>query len=124
MERTTGKTMDCYIEFFSFGDAQAAISRLQHGRDFEGRGLRLGDRHVEVSLCSQAELMEAMFPKAKNVEWHMQVPMVLEETDPFLTGFTGFLTGEELVMMVKYAEQPHRVSVILTNPLLDEHCRF
>ena len=64
--------------------------------------------------------MEAMFPKAKNVEWHMQVPMILEETDPFLTGFTGFLTGEELVMMVKYAEQPHRVSIIFSTYLLYE----
>ena len=110
MERSTGKTMDCYVEFFSVGDAQAAINKLHRQRDEGNRYLRLQDRHVEVEISSQEALMKELFPRAKNVRWKGQAPLIVETNEPYNSGFKAFVTAEELVMLVKHAEQPQRVS--------------
>ena len=110
MERTTGKTMDCYVEFLSVSEAQSVVNRLV----YRGQPLRLGkhphDRVVNVAMSSQDELMKQLFPRAKNVVWTGGKPVVRESDEPFNTGFKTFITGEELVMMGKHAEQPYRVS--------------
>ena len=109
--------MECFVEFFSYGDASAAVNKLIRGREQEGRHLKLGDRHVDVELSSQEALMKELFPRARNVEWKGARPTIVKSDDPFDSGFKGFLSGEDTVMMVKYAEQPHRVS----NPFV-YHC--
>lgn len=110
MDRSTGKTMDCYVEFFSVGDAQATLNKLTS----RGHSLKLGtpphDRVVGVELSTQEALLKELFPRAKNVVWRNGKPVIEESTEPFNTGFKAFVTGEELVMMVRHAEQPHRVS--------------
>lgn len=106
MDRLTGKTMDCYIEFFSVGDAQAAVN----GKTRLGNIHKLGDRVAEVGMSSQDELMKELFPKAKQVEWDGGIPIIIETDEPFNSGFKSFVTGEELVMLVKHAEFPQRVS--------------
>lgn len=106
MDRTNGKTMDCYVEFFSHGDAQAAFNKCL----LRGNQLRLGDRVVDVAMSSQDELLREMFPKAKNVEWSHGRPIVRESSDPYNSGFKAFVTNEELLQLVSYAEKPHRVS--------------
>lgn len=106
MDRLTGKTMDCYVEFFSVGDAQAAVNaktRLGHIH-------KLGDRVAGIDMATQDELLRQLFPKAKNVEWDSGVPRVLEPDEPYNTGFKGFVTQEEMVMLTKHAEFPQRVS--------------
>lgn len=109
MERTTGKTMDCYVEFLSIYDAQSTVNRLV----YRGQPLRLGthphDRVVNVAMTSQDELMKQLFPRAKNVIWTGGKPVIQTSNEPFNTGFKSFIIGEELVMMSKHAEQPHRV---------------
>ena len=62
--------------------------------------------------------MKELFPRARNVEWNGARPTIVKSDDPYNSGFKGFLTGEDTVMMVKYAEQPHRVSVSLCSMLL------
>jgi hypothetical protein len=109
MDRLTGKTMDCYIEFFSVGDAQAAVN----AKTRLGNIHKLGDRVAEVGMSSQDELMKELFPKAKQVEWDSGVPIIIETDEPFNSGFKSFVTGEELVMLVKHAEFPQRVSFSL-----------
>ncbi|KAL8755900.1 MAG: hypothetical protein Q9184_004662 [Pyrenodesmia sp. 2 TL-2023] len=104
MDRTNGKTMDCYVEFFSHGDAQAAFNKCL----LRGNQLRLGDRVVDVCLSTQDELLKEMFPKAKNVEWSHGRPIVKDSTDPYNSGFKAFVTNEELLQLVSYAEKPHR----------------
>lgn len=115
MERTTGKTMDCYVEFLSVYEAQIAVNQLV----YRGHPLRLGnpphDRVVNVTMSSQDELMKQLFPRAKNVVWLNGKPVIHASNEPFNTGFKTFITGEELVMMCKHAEQPHRVSVLARN---------
>lgn len=110
MDRSTGKTNDCYVEFFSTGDAQAAVNRLL----FRGHQLKLGtapnDRIVTVEVSSQDVLLKELFPRAKNVSWKDGKPVVEDTNEPFNTGFKAFITGEEMVMLVRHAEQPHRVS--------------
>lgn len=113
MERVTSKTLDVYIEFISFSEAANAVQRFDTNR-IGGRGGRLGERHVEVELSSQEELMKQLFPKAKNVKWHGSKPEIIahDETDKYNSGFQGFVSREELVMLVKHVENPQRVSAL------------
>lgn len=119
MDRSTGKTNDCYVEFFSTGDAQAAVNKLH----LRGHQLKLGnapnDRIVTVEMSSQDVLLKELFPRAKNVLWKDGKPTVEEPDEPFNTGFKTFITGEEMVMLVRHAEQPHRVSA--PQYVLDSH---
>ena len=98
--------MDCYVEFFSYGDAQAALNKCL----LRGSQLRLGDRVVDVTMSSQDALLGELFPKAKNVEWKNGSPMIKESDEPYNTGFKNFVTNEELLQLVSHAEKPHRVS--------------
>ncbi|ESZ91616.1 hypothetical protein SBOR_8015 [Sclerotinia borealis F-4128] len=109
MERVTSKTLDAYVEFISFSEAANAVQRFDTNR-IGGRGGRLGQRHVEVELSSQEELMKQLFPKAKNVKWHGSKPEIIarDENDRYNSGFQGFVSREELVMLVKHVESPQR----------------
>ncbi len=62
MDRSTGKTMDCYVEFYSTPDARACANSLglrPHGQN------RIGDRVIDIHLSSQEDLLKELFPKAK-----------------------------------------------------------
>lgn len=110
MERVTSKTLDCYVEFINFGEAVAAVNRFETNRT-GGRGGRLGQRHVEVELSSQDALMKDLFPKAKNVSWKNGRPEIIptDLNDPYNSGFGGFISREEIVMLIKHVEAPQRV---------------
>ncbi|CAG8977943.1 hypothetical protein HYALB_00001823 [Hymenoscyphus albidus] len=109
MERVTSKTLDCYVEFTSVNEAIAAVDRFQSLK-MAGRSGRLGPRHVEVELSSQEDLMRQLFPKAKNVQWVGISPTIIpkDPNDKYNSGFQGFITNEELVMLVKHVEYPQR----------------
>ncbi|CAG8955948.1 hypothetical protein HYFRA_00008802 [Hymenoscyphus fraxineus] len=109
MERVTSKTLDCYVEFTSVNEAIAAVDRFQSLK-MAGRSGRLGPRHVEVELSSQEDLMRQLFPKAKNVKWVGISPTIIpkDPNDKYNSGFQGFISNEELVMLVKHVEYPQR----------------
>lgn len=111
MERVTSKTMDAYVEFVSVSEAITAVQRYENNR-LVGRGGRLGERHVDLEVVGHERLMKDLFPKAKNVRWDNAVPVVLptDPNDKYNSGFKGFVSSEELVMLVKHVETPHRVS--------------
>ena len=75
MDRSTGKTMDCFVEFFSTPDARACINSILLRSVSQNR---IGDRVVEVMLSGQEELMTELFPKAKNVKWQGAKPVIKE----------------------------------------------
>jgi hypothetical protein len=110
MERVTSKTLDCYVEFVNFNEAVSAVNRYETNRN-GGRSGRLGQRHVEVELSSQEALMQDLFPKAKNVTWNGSRPIIhpKDPNDIYNSGFQGFVSREELVMLVKHVEAPQRV---------------
>lgn len=108
MERSTGKTMDCYIEFATMKDAQATVERLNRVYD-AGSAPRMGSRHVDLELSTPAKLLKATFPRAKCIAWEDGNPVQLVNKDSWSTGFDGFLTDEELFCLTRLAEQPHRV---------------
>lgn len=112
MERVTSKTMDAFIEFVTEDDALNAVNRYDINRS-GGRGGRLGERHVELEVVGQEYLMKELFPKARNVHWHGARPEVhpIEPGEKYNSGFKGFVTREELVMLVKHVEVPQRVSL-------------
>lgn len=114
MERVTSKTLDAYVEFTSFDEAVAAVNRFEVNRT-GGRGGRLGQRHVEIELSSQDVLMKELFPKTKNVRWNGGVPIIAPTNpdDIYNSGFQGFISKEELVMLVKHVEAPQRVSSLV-----------
>ncbi|MDI1492632.1 MAG: hypothetical protein OHK93_004414 [Ramalina farinacea] len=110
MERATGKTQDCYVEFFSVHDAQAWVKVINSRGNV---GNRIGDRVLDVSLSSQDELLNQLFPRAKNVAWKDGHPTFEQSNDPYNTGFKTFISAEELQVMVRHAEQPHRSTYTL-----------
>ncbi|TVY81293.1 hypothetical protein LSUE1_G004001 [Lachnellula suecica] len=119
MERVTSKTLDCYVEFINLNEAVSAVNRFETNRT-GGRGGRLGQRHVEVELSSQEVLMKDLFPKAKNVHWVGGRPVITpkDPNDKYNSGFQGFVSKEELVMLSKHVEAPQRVK-LPTTPLPD-----
>ena len=113
MDRASGKTNDCYVEFFSTPDARACVNACNLRPN---GGLRIGDRVVEVEVSSQEELLKELFPRAKNVSWEAGRPRIIETQELFNTGFKSFVSAEELGCLVRHAEQPHRVSLPLFFP--------
>jgi hypothetical protein len=108
MERSTGKTMDCYAEFLTPADAEVTFKRISLQQE-SGRLPRLGNRHITVELSSQDALLRDLFPCAKCVAWEAGWPRLIPNTDPYCSGFQGFLTNEELLGIVRHAENSHRV---------------
>ncbi|KAI1006426.1 hypothetical protein K3495_g1797 [Podosphaera aphanis] len=124
MERVTSKTLDCYVEFVNFDEALNAVNRFDQGRS-GGRNGRLGQRYVEVEISNQQSLMQDLFPKAKNVQWiGTAIPTVKPKNpnDKFNSGFQGFLSKEELIMLVKHVEAPQRSSFAKENPQRPFEC--
>ena len=121
MERVTSKTMDAYVEFCTLEDAMRAVER--HVNNVVNcRPSRLGDRAVEVELSSQGSLMRDLFPLATGVIWDGATP----EFKPYNVNepwenFKGFIAEEEMIMLVKHVEVPHRVSftMLLFVPVAD-----
>ncbi|KAG9790382.1 hypothetical protein KCU88_g1295, partial [Aureobasidium melanogenum] len=109
MERSTGKTMDCYVEIVS---PEVAAEAWERGFSYGPcRYPKLGQRHVVVELSNQAELMRDLFPRARSVVWDQGkqgVPTTAQVIDPYSSGFAGFFTAEEMGGVVRHAENPQR----------------
>ncbi|KAJ5720019.1 hypothetical protein N7493_006897 [Penicillium malachiteum] len=107
MERSTGKTIDCFIELADPNSAAELVRWLNDGVHFT----RVGSRRADITASNQGELMKALFPKAKCVEWSIDGEPSIRERYPdemYSTGFTGFITQEELRCVLAYAEGPDR----------------
>lgn len=107
MERSTSKTMDCYVEL-KYNASAHTLARRHENAVLSGKHPKLGTRHVSVEVSSQDELLAELFPRAKKLEWCNGVPQILENEDPYSGGFTGFFTLEEMVGLVRHAEYPQR----------------
>ncbi|KAM0355655.1 hypothetical protein ACHAPU_000040 [Fusarium lateritium] len=108
MDRATSKTMDAFVEFVSMEDAMRCAEK-HHQNIQAGRISRLGERPVEVELSSQAALMQDLFPLARGVFWDGASPQILPHNpvEPW-ANFKGLISPEEMVMLVKHVEVPHR----------------
>ncbi|KAF3760054.1 hypothetical protein M406DRAFT_270108 [Cryphonectria parasitica EP155] len=108
MERVTNRTGDAYVEFMTMYDAAQTVEKHQRA-SAQGRPHRLGDRPVEMELSSQAALMRDLFPNARGILWDGATPHIqpLNPTEPWLS-FKGFITEEEMTMLVKHVEVPQR----------------
>jgi hypothetical protein len=110
MERVTSKTMDAYVEFCTLEDAMKAVER-HHLNIMNGRVSRLGDRPVDVELSDQGCLMKDLFPLAVGIFWDGSRPeFKAQKPDQPWENFKGFISEEEMTMLVKHVEVPHRVS--------------
>lgn len=113
MERSTSKTMDCYVEMKTHN---AALEQFQrHWECVTGgsnRPPRIGHRLITVEVATEDQLMRDLFPRAKCVRWENGQPTIMENNDPYSTGFTGYFTSEEMVGLVRHAEHPTRVGIL------------
>lgn len=114
MERESGKTMDCFIEFGTAGEA-AHVARSFARRVEQGRPPKVSDREVTVVYSSQDELMELLFPRAKHTRWSGGQPVIDKSVRKYYAhedaaGFQGFMFTEEIVMLTKHAQLSERVS--------------
>lgn len=110
MDRSSGKTTDCFVEFVTEKDAEDAVHHVtQPG--YMGQSPRSGVRHVQASMSNYDEMLKAMFPHAKGIEWVNGKPILrsVPEDEHWSTGFSGFLTDEEMYCTLRHAEQPYRV---------------
>ncbi|KAB8247904.1 hypothetical protein BDV35DRAFT_379348 [Aspergillus flavus] len=107
MERSTAKTMDCFVETETQEAAQRTVDRINSIYE-TGRAPRLGLRRVDVEYSNQDALLKDLFPRAKCISWEEGMPRELPNTDPYSTGFSGFITSEEIVGAIRHAEIPHR----------------
>jgi len=103
--------MDCFVEYEREEHAKMAVARFNDQKKL-GKRPRVGDRQVRVQLSSQEALMMQLFPKAKCVVWKGQEPIITLPMDTHNSGFRGFITSEEMVMTVRWAENPARVSTV------------
>ncbi|KAL1842795.1 hypothetical protein VTJ49DRAFT_4124 [Mycothermus thermophilus] len=108
MERVSSKTQDAFVEFMTVNDAIRTVEKHVEATN-KGRITRLGERPVELVLSSQAALLETLFPLAAGVQWTNGRPKIMSpvEGEPWKT-FKGFVTEEELTMLVKHVEVPSR----------------
>ncbi|KAM0280132.1 hypothetical protein ACHAQH_004204 [Verticillium albo-atrum] len=109
MDRVSSKTNDAYVEFQTMNDAVVAVDRF-HLNFSKGKVSRLGDRPVGIELSSQGALMKDLFPFATGVRWDGIHPHVLgrrKDGAPY-GKFSGFVTEEEMIMLVKHVEMPNR----------------
>lgn len=113
MDRTSGRTLGCYVEFQSERDAREVLRRIRKVSD-SGFGPRMGRSTIDITLSSQNALLKAVFPKAWGVEWVNGWPRAGSSRDQGSSiRFDGFLSNEELTFLVRFANQAERVSYIL-----------
>ncbi|OAL24296.1 hypothetical protein AYO22_05672 [Fonsecaea multimorphosa] len=109
MERSTGKTMDCYVEIVA---PEIAARDWEHAFDPKQMRIpKIGQRNVEVTLSNQSELMKDMFPRANCIHFKADqfgAPVLVPNRDIFSSGYKGFMTNEELTCIVRHAEYPQR----------------
>lgn len=112
MDRVTSKTMDAYVEFVSLEEAMKTVERHQANLK-AGRAGKLGERPVSVELSSQSALMGDLFPIAAGITWNGPSPQFkpANPSEPWDT-FKGFISAEEMTMLVKHVEVPARVSCL------------
>lgn len=112
MEKPTGKTMDCFVEFPNHQAARDCVKQF----DFTatpGRATKIGNRNVSLDMSNQGELMQALFPRARFVHFDEITgrPTIMgHETDAsWSIGFRGYFTLEELYGVARFSETPSRV---------------
>ncbi|KAK0717212.1 hypothetical protein B0T26DRAFT_775155 [Lasiosphaeria miniovina] len=116
VDRVNGKTLDVYVEFLTLKDALNAATR-HHDAVKRGHYTRLRNRPVVLEVSTQAALMESLFPYARSVKWEGARPEIQDNPSKGANGtkdmsFQGFVTEEEMIMLVKHAEIPGRVGLL------------
>ncbi|KAI5851261.1 hypothetical protein DFP73DRAFT_507526 [Morchella snyderi] len=100
MDRSTGKTMDAFVEFLNAKDAWKCVARR--------KSRVLGNRHLTLDVVDPSDLMKEIFPRAKGIVWDGVIPAVLQDQSG-LSGMDPVILGrEELVLIVAHAKTPHR----------------
>lgn len=101
--------MDCFVEVVTHQEANFAVGRFYVLRSQGVPGI-LRNMFLRMHAANHGQLMEELFIRAKNVRWVGNKAIIEPSADDNDPGFAGFVTREELAMMVKHAEVPYRVS--------------
>lgn len=124
MERSTGKSQDAWLELPDQHVMNACMRRYE-SLCLTGKQPKMGGRTVDCFAATQGDLMQAIFPYAKEIYWHPNTGIPIQvkpdfsedgQEDPYNPGFRGFLTKEELFCAKTHAENPSRV-ILSPTPL-------
>jgi len=104
-DRMTGKTDDIFIELKDWGESDRSFRRYNN-LAARNRQPKLQNRRIKLEMSTSSMLMKAMFPRAKCV-WVNGLP---ERSVAYLRDnhcdWDGFITKEELVKVLLFAEHP------------------
>ncbi|KAI0894431.1 hypothetical protein F4806DRAFT_498211 [Annulohypoxylon nitens] len=104
MDRMTCKTIECFVEFTTFDEAVQIVSKHQNGLENGTHVPKIGNRDVELTISSQANLMKRLFPQAKGVRWQESPFQITRDSPIQWENYQGFVTQEELTMLCKHVE--------------------
>ncbi|KAK0633737.1 hypothetical protein B0T14DRAFT_442956 [Immersiella caudata] len=108
MEKNTSKTQDAYVEFATLDDATKAVERYQDLVQ-NRRQPRLEDRPIKMVVSSQEELVKDIFPFAHGISWRGATPVLKKPVEgDCLSTFKGFVTAEEMALLLRFVEAPQR----------------
>jgi hypothetical protein len=107
----TGKTNDIYVELKDWAEAEKVMRRYNNQTSRE-RAPKLGSRRAKMALATSSHMMKAIFPRAK-CTWVNGQP---ERPQQWLIDnpcqWDGFITKEEMVKVLLFAEQPTSSKVL------------
>ncbi|KAI0021447.1 hypothetical protein F4780DRAFT_790309 [Xylariomycetidae sp. FL0641] len=110
LDRVSSKTQDAYVEVDTPEEAQRLVTKFQRAAEM-GKPPRIGTRTVDVLESDMNELMKALFPATtKTVLWVRGEPLPVDDSPWPWENFKGFITIDEMTMLVKYVENPQRAA--------------
>jgi hypothetical protein len=112
-DRMSGKAHNTFVEVESEAEAQRLVRSFEKYEQERKHARRLGNRPVKAYVSNQEEIMMAVFPRVKCVEWIGTDPQI-HAPGPDEFAFDGFLREEELRSMTRIADKPGRVSTFPT----------
>lgn len=124
MERTSGKTMDAFIEFCTPADAVEAVRRSNKSSN---RKFAINGRDAILSTATHEDLQESVFPMARGIKWNGATPCKILDTMTTKAGhrFFGFVAKEEMDLLEKHCIYSERVNNFLSLPqLYSSSCLF
>lgn len=103
-DRMTGKTNDVFVELRDWNEAEKVMRRYNNQASKE-RAPKLGNRRAKMLLATASNLMKAVFPRAKCMWVNGKPERPTEWLNDNPCNWDGFITREEMVKVLMFAEQ-------------------
>lgn len=112
-DRNTGKAHNVFVELDRDEDAREVVKSFAEYQIANGYSRRLRNRQIRVTAVGQRGLMRAIFPRVRCCEFVGTVPYITQAKEHEST-FQGFLVEEELRSLLRFADKPGKVSLVMS----------